>query len=323
MGFNIGMRKIRMQTPLVEMDGDEMTRVLWKLIKDSLIFPYVDLKSEYYDLGLPNRDKTGDQVTQMAADAAKKYGVAVKCATITPNAQRMEEYHLKEMYKSPNATIRATLDGTVFRTPIVIDSIHPVVKNWKKPITIARHAYGDLYKATELRVPGPGKAELRYTGADGTTFNKTVDYSLLILTPGCCYINRNFSDRSQTCIIHTRPSYIMICGYRCICRSNPGKFSSQSHSNLNGSLSRTDNRYADCFSNCFNCRIPRTIQANNIITVFFSLNSLFNQFERCDRFIQSTIHTNFCFCLNLHGNNGILPCNRFHTIFPQFNHFLR
>lgn len=177
MGFNIGMRKIRMQTPLVEMDGDEMTRVLWKLIKDSLILPYVDLKSEYYDLGLPNRDKTGDQVTQMAADAAKKYGVAVKCATITPNAQRMEEYHLKEMYKSPNATIRATLDGTVFRTPIVIDSIHPVVKNWKKPITIARHAYGDLYKATELRVPGPGKAELRYTGADGTTFNKTVyDY---------------------------------------------------------------------------------------------------------------------------------------------------
>ncbi len=177
MGLNIDMSKIQMQTPLVEMDGDEMTRILWKMIKESLILPFVDLKSEYYDLGLPNRDATDDRVTQEAALAAKKYGVAVKCATITPNAARVEEYHLKKMYKSPNATIRAELDGTVFRTPIVIDSIHPAVKTWKKPITIARHAYGDLYKATEFRVPCPGKAELRFSGVDGTTFNKTVyDY---------------------------------------------------------------------------------------------------------------------------------------------------
>lgn len=172
--FDAAMDKIRMKTPLVEMDGDEMTRVLWKMIKDELILPFVDLKSVYYDLGLPNRDKTDDQVTKDAAQAAKAYGVAVKCATITPNAQRMEEYHLKEMYKSPNATIRATLDGTVFRTPIVIPSIHPVVKNWKRPITIARHAYGDVYKATEYRVPGPGKAELLFTGADGSSFRKTI-----------------------------------------------------------------------------------------------------------------------------------------------------
>ncbi len=177
MGLNIDMSKIQMQTPLVEMDGDEMTRILWKMIKESLILPFVDLKSEYYDLGLPNRDATDDRVTQEAALAAKKYGVAVKCATITPNAARVEEYHLKKMYKSPNATIRAELDGTVFRTPIVIDSIRPAVKTWKKPITIARHAYGDLYKATEFRVPCPGKAELRFSGVDGTTFNKTVyDY---------------------------------------------------------------------------------------------------------------------------------------------------
>ncbi|MGN0707266.1 MAG: NADP-dependent isocitrate dehydrogenase [Faecalibacterium sp.] len=168
------MEKIKMTTPLVEMDGDEMTRILWKMIKDELILPFVDLKSEYYDLGLPNRDATGDQVTMDAALANKKYGVSVKCATITPNAQRMDEYHLHEMWKSPNGTIRAVLDGTVFRAPIMIDSISPVVKNWKKPITIARHAYGDVYKCTEFRIPGPGKAELVYTGADGAEQRATV-----------------------------------------------------------------------------------------------------------------------------------------------------
>ena len=147
------MEKIKMTTPLVEMDGDEMTRILWKMIKDELILPFVDLKTEYYDLGLPNRDATSDKVTMDAALANKKYGVSVKCATITPNAQRMDEYKLHEMWKSPNGTIRAVLDGTVFRAPIMIDSIKPVVKNWKKPITIARHAYGDVYKCTEFRIP--------------------------------------------------------------------------------------------------------------------------------------------------------------------------
>ena len=168
------MEKIKMTTPLVEMDGDEMTRILWKMIKDELILPFVDLKTEYYDLGLPNRDATQDQVTMDAALANKKYGVSVKCATITPNAQRMDEYKLHEMWKSPNGTIRAVLDGTVFRAPIMIDSIKPVVKNWKKPITIARHAYGDVYKCTEFRIPGAGKAELLFTGADGTQQRATV-----------------------------------------------------------------------------------------------------------------------------------------------------
>ena len=168
------MEKIKMATPLVEMDGDEMTRVLWKMIKDELILPFVDLNTEYYDLGLPNRDATADQVTMDAALANKKYGVAVKCATITPNAQRMDEYKLHEMWKSPNGTIRAVLDGTVFRAPIMIDSIRPVVRNWKKPITIARHAYGDVYKCTEFRIPGPGRAELVYTGVDGTEQRATV-----------------------------------------------------------------------------------------------------------------------------------------------------
>ena len=163
-----------MTTPLVEMDGDEMTRILWKMIKDELILPFVDLKTEYYDLGLPNRDATADKVTMDAALANKKYGVSVKCATITPNAQRMDEYKLHEMWKSPNGTIRAVLDGTVFRAPIMIDSIKPVVKNWKKPITIARHAYGDVYKCTEFRIPGAGKAELVFTGADGTEQRATV-----------------------------------------------------------------------------------------------------------------------------------------------------
>ena len=161
------MEKIKMTTPLVEMDGDEMTRILWKMIKYELILPFVDLKTEYYDLGLPNRDKTSDQVTVDAANATKKYGVAVKCATITPNAQRMTEYNLKEMYKSPNGTIRSMLDGTVFRTPITIPSIHPAVKFWKKPITIARHAYGDVYKSVDIVTDEPGVAKLVFEGESG------------------------------------------------------------------------------------------------------------------------------------------------------------
>lgn len=169
------MNRIRMKTPLVEMDGDEMTRVLWKMIKEELLLPFVDLKTEYYDLGLPERERTRDQVTLDSAYATKKYGVAVKCATITPNRQRVEEYKLSEMWKSPNGTIRAILDGTVFRAPILLDSIRPAVRNWKKPITIARHAYGDIYKATEYRVPAQGKAELVFTDADGKeTFRETV-----------------------------------------------------------------------------------------------------------------------------------------------------
>ncbi len=168
------MNKIAMTTPLVEMDGDEMTRILWQMIKDELILPFVDLKTEYYDLGLPEREKTKDQVTLDASYAAKKYGVSVKCATITPNAQRMTEYNLTEMWKSPNGTIRSILDGTVFRAPIMIDSIHPAVRSWKKPITIARHAYGDVYKNTEFRIEGKGKAELLFTGEDGTAMRQTI-----------------------------------------------------------------------------------------------------------------------------------------------------
>ena len=162
------MEKIKMTTPLVEMDGDEMTRVLWQLIKDELLTPFVDLNTEYYDLGLVHRNETNDQVTIDSAEATKKYGVAVKCATITPNAARVKEYDLKEMYKSPNGTIRALLDGTVFRAPIIVKGIEPYVKTWKKPITIARHAYGDVYKASEMKVPGAGKAELVFTAEDGT-----------------------------------------------------------------------------------------------------------------------------------------------------------
>ena len=162
------MSKIQMTTPLVEMDGDEMTRILWKMIKDELLLPFIDLKTEYYDLGLEYRNETNDQVTVDSANATLKYGVAVKCATIAPNAARMTEYNLKEMWKSPNGTIRAILDGTVFRTPIVVKGIEPCVKNWKKPITLARHAYGDVYKNTEMKIAGPGKAELVFTAEDGT-----------------------------------------------------------------------------------------------------------------------------------------------------------
>ena len=168
------MEKIQMTTPLVEMDGDEMTRILWADIKDMLIKPYVDLKTEYYDLGLPNRDATGDQVTIDSAKAAMRLGVAVKCATITPNAQRVEEYHLHQMWKSPNATIRAMMDGTVFRAPILVKGVSPTVRTWEKPITIARHAYGDVYRNSEMRIPGPGKAELVFTGEDGQEIRQTI-----------------------------------------------------------------------------------------------------------------------------------------------------
>ena len=168
------MEKIKMTTPLVEMDGDEMTRILWKMIKDELIYPFVDLKSEYYDLGLMERERTKDQVTIDSANATKRLGVAVKCATITPNKQRVEEYNLSEMWKSPNGTIRAILDGTVFRAPILIDPIKPQVKNWKKPITIARHAYGDVNKGTEFRITEPGKAELVFTGESGNIMRETI-----------------------------------------------------------------------------------------------------------------------------------------------------
>lgn len=161
-------KKIRMRTPLVEMDGDEMTRIIWQMVKDDLICPFVELRSEYFDLGLRHRDETDDEVTVNAAEATRRLGVAVKCATITPNAQRVEEYGLKQMWKSPNGTIRALLDGTVFRTPIVVRGIEPQVRSWKRPITIARHAYGDVYKNAEIRVPGAGRAELVFTSADGT-----------------------------------------------------------------------------------------------------------------------------------------------------------
>ena len=169
------MAKIQMRTPLVEMDGDEMTRIIWSMIKTDLLEPYVELKTEYYDLGLKRRDETDDQITVEAAEAVKKYGVGVKCATITPNAQRVTEYNLKRMYKSPNGTIRAILDGTVFRTPITLNCLKPSVRSWAKPITIARHAYGDIYKCSEFRVPGPGKAEIKFTDTEGNVlFDETV-----------------------------------------------------------------------------------------------------------------------------------------------------
>jgi len=171
----IGMtEKIKMKVPLVELDGDEMTRIIWKMIKELLLEPYIDLKTEYYDLGLKKRDETNDQITVDAANAIKKYGVGVKCATITPNAQRVEEYNLKQMWKSPNGTIRAILDGTVFRAPIIVDSIKPLIKSWKKPITIARHAYGDVYKDVEYQVKGPGKAELVFTSENGEVTRQTI-----------------------------------------------------------------------------------------------------------------------------------------------------
>ena len=194
------MEKIKMTTPIVEMDGDEMTRILWQMIKDDLLLPYIDLKTEYYDLGLEYRDETDDQVTIDSANATKKCGVAVKCATITPNAARVEEYHLKEMWKSPNATIRAILDGTVFRAPIVVKGIEPCVKCWKKPITIARHAYGDVYKASEMRIPGPGKVELVYTAEDGTESRELVhSFNCPGIVQGMHNVNKSIESFARSC----------------------------------------------------------------------------------------------------------------------------
>ena len=194
------MDKIKMTTPIVEMDGDEMTRILWQMIKDNLLLPYIDLKTEYYDLGLEYRDETDDQVTIDSANATKKYCVAVKCATITPNAARVEEYHLKEMWKSPNATIRAILDGTVFRAPIVVKGIEPCVKCWKKPITIARHAYGDVYKASEMRIPGPGKVELVYTAEDGTESRELVhSFNCPGIVQGMHNVNKSIESFARSC----------------------------------------------------------------------------------------------------------------------------
>ena len=194
------MDKIKMTTPLVEMDGDEMTRILWKIIKEELLLPYIDLKTEYYDLGLEHRNETNDQVTIDSANATKKYGVAVKCATITPNAARMTEYNLKEMWKSPNGTIRAMLDGTVFRAPIVVKGIEPCVKNWKKPITIARHAYGDVYKNTEMVIPGPGKVELVYTAEDGTETRELVhQYKSAGVAQGIHNLNNSIESFARSC----------------------------------------------------------------------------------------------------------------------------
>lgn len=194
------MSKIKMTTPLVEMDGDEMTRILWKMIKKHLLEPYIDLNTEYYDLGLEHRNATNDQVTIDSANATKKYGVAVKCATITPNAARMTEYDLKEMWKSPNGTIRAMLDGTVFRAPIVVKGIDPCVRNWKKPITIARHAYGDVYKNTEMVIPGPGKVELVYTAEDGTETRELVhNYTGSGVAQGMHNLNGSIESFAKSC----------------------------------------------------------------------------------------------------------------------------
>ena len=194
------MEKIKMTTPLVEMDGDEMTRILWKMIKDNLLEPYIDLKTEYYDLGLEHRNETDDQVTIDSALATKKYKVAVKCATITPNATRMDEYDLKEMWKSPNGTIRAILDGTVFRAPIVVKGIEPCVKNWKKPITIARHAYGDVYKGSEMKIPGAGKVELVYTAEDGSQTKELVhEFDGPGIVQGMHNINKSIESFARSC----------------------------------------------------------------------------------------------------------------------------
>ena len=194
------MSKISMKTPLVEMDGDEMTRILWQQIKEELLEPYIDLKTEYYDLGLPHREETCDQVTVDAARATQKYGVAVKCATITPNAQRVEEYQLSQMWKSPNGTIRAILDGTVFRAPIMVRGISPVVKNWQSPITIARHAFGDVYRATEYRVTGAGKAELVFTAADGVQHRQTIqDFDGPGVLQGQFNLDRSISSFARSC----------------------------------------------------------------------------------------------------------------------------
>ena len=194
------MSKIKMTTPLVEMDGDEMTRILWSSIKEELLNPFIELNTEYYDLGLKHRDETSDQVTVDASNAIKKYGVGVKCATITPNAARVKEYDLHDMWKSPNGTIRAILDGTVFRAPIIVDSIKPYVGNWKKPITIARHAYGDIYRDVEMKIPGKGKCELVFTGEDGTVIKETVhEFDGPGVALGMHNLNKSISSFARSC----------------------------------------------------------------------------------------------------------------------------
>ena len=195
------MDKIQMKTPIVEMDGDEMTRIIWKLIKDELITPFIDLKSEYYDLGLKNRDETRDQVTIDAANAACKFGVSVKCATITPNDARVKEYNLHEMYKSPNGTIRAIMDGTIFRSPILVKGFVPYVPNWKKPITIARHSYGDVYRNVEYKVSGPGKAELVFTGEDGKEIRQEIfNFKEPGIIQGIHNIDRSIENYARSCM---------------------------------------------------------------------------------------------------------------------------
>jgi len=197
------MEKIKMTTPLVEMDGDEMTRILWKMIKDELLLPYIDLKTEYYDLGLEHRNETDDKVTMDSALATKKYGVAVKCATITPNAARVDEYKLKKMWKSPNGTIRAVLDGTVFRAPIIVKGIEPCVKNWEQPITIARHAYGDVYKASELKIPSAGKAELVFTDKDGNVTKELIhEFDGPGIIQGMHNINASIESFARSCFTY-------------------------------------------------------------------------------------------------------------------------
>lgn len=194
------VEKIKMNTPLVELDGDEMTRIIWKMIKDILLSPYIELKTEYFDLGLENRDKTEDRVTEEAALAIKKYGVGVKCATITANADRVKEYNLRQVWKSPNATIRAILDGTVFRAPIIVDAIKPYVKTWKKPITIARHAYGDIYKSVEYRVPGKGRAELVFTNESGAVTRETIhDFSGAGVILGMHNLDESIASFARAC----------------------------------------------------------------------------------------------------------------------------
>ena len=197
------MNKIQMTTPLVEMDGDEMTRILWSMIKEHLLLPYVDLKTEYYDLGLEHRNATDDQVTFDSAYATKKYGVAVKCATITPNSDRMSEYNLKEMWKSPNGTIRSILDGTVFRAPIVVDGIEPCVMNWKKPITIARHAYGDVYKGVEMVIPAAGKVQMTYTAEDGSHHSTTIhNFTDAGIVQGMHNTNASIASFARSCMTY-------------------------------------------------------------------------------------------------------------------------
>jgi len=197
------MDKIQMKTPLVEMDGDEMTRVLWQMIKDELLVPFIDLKTEYYDLGLQKRDETDDQITADSAEATLKYGVAVKCATITPNPARVEEYHLKQMWKSPNGTIRAILDGTVFRAPILVRGIEPYVRSWKKPITIARHAYGDVYRNAEIRIPGAGTAELVYTADNGeVTKEKIFDFKGPGIVQGIHNLDSSIQSFAESCFAY-------------------------------------------------------------------------------------------------------------------------